>query len=172
MNSEQVQEAPGAKPRIKLPPKAVGIAKITAMHKKGVIATKAAAAEVGDVMEDGTIYAGVSPTTHKRMFVASADASLRKTFNQAVDYAASLKIGGHNDFRLPDKDELNVIFGNKDKGALKNSFRLTTGVSASWYCSSTPEGNDKAWVQLFVAGQQIADSRDNRSWVRCVRFVS
>src|SRR5258708_5641271 len=57
--------------------------------------------------EDGTVYAGVSPDTGKDMYATPADAPLTYTFNQAMEYAARLDAHGHQDWRVPTKDELN-----------------------------------------------------------------
>jgi hypothetical protein len=69
--------------------------------------------EIGDLMLDGTIYAGVSPETGKAMFTTPADAPATSTFNQAQEYAAELDAHGHRDWRVPTKGELAVLFSNR-----------------------------------------------------------
>lgn len=49
--------------------------------------TTQGAAEIGDRMEDGTIYAGISPDTGKKMYTTSADAPLTMTWNQCFGSA-------------------------------------------------------------------------------------
>src|SRR5262249_13943526 len=63
--------------------------------------------QIGDVMEDGTKYAGISPDTSKPMFVTPDDAPLTMKWKEAKDYAANLGM------RLPTKGELNVLFNNR-----------------------------------------------------------
>src|SRR5262245_37894620 len=71
---------------------------------------------LGDRMEDGTIYAGISPDTARPMFAAPCDAPLTYTFNEAAKYAMKLNAAnylGHNDWRVPTKSELNSLFNNR-----------------------------------------------------------
>ena len=137
--------------------------------------------QIGDKMEDGSIFAGVSPDTGKQMFVMPQD-GLVTSFNGAAKYAKNLnakKILGHDDWRVPTKAELNVLFQNKDKGALKGTFNLTGSLTAGWYWSSTPYGDYGAWQQRFGDGGQGGYcrndggqgnyDRDGDASVRCVR---
>jgi len=81
--------------------------------------------EIGTVMADKTVYAGVSPVSGKMLFVLPRDESHLLTYNEAVDYADTLnkvKCFDHDDWRLPTQRELEVIFANKEKGALTGTF--------------------------------------------------
>jgi len=62
---------------------------------------------VGGRMRDGTIYAGISPDTGRKMFTTAADAPLTMKWKTAMDYAG-LETPGHDDWRVPSKGELNV----------------------------------------------------------------
>ncbi len=131
-----------------------------------------AALEVGDRMQDGSIFAGVSPDIGKQMFAMPADAGVSKTFNEAAQYAKDLngaKTLGHDDWRVPTKTELNVLFQNRDKGALKGTFDLTGSGPSGWYWSGTPDFAGHAYGQRFSDGQQNNNNRHNDSSVRCVR---
>ena len=135
-------------------------------------------AAAGDVMPDGTIYAGISPDTHKRMFVTPEDARLSMNFNDAAEYAKTLNAHGHNDWRIPTKDELNIFFDNREKGALAGTFNQTNDPGdlmngwRYWYRSSTPGYSDNnAWIQDFSDGHQNGNGsrRFIIASVRCVR---
>jgi hypothetical protein len=64
-------------------------------------------------------------------------------------------------WRLPTKDELNVLYENKDK---------IGGFSNSLYWSSTERDNNvSAWFQFFNNGLQWADYKLNILSVRAVR---
>jgi hypothetical protein len=69
--------------------------------------------EIGEVMPDGTIYAGVSPETGKAMFTTAADAPATCGFHEAQEYAAKLDANGHLDWRVPTRSELNVLYQNR-----------------------------------------------------------
>src|SRR5205823_762495 len=78
----------------------------------------------GDRMEDGTIYAGISPDTHKPMYTTARDAPLAMKWKDAMKYAAALDAQGHHDWRVPTKAELNMLYENRDKSALKGTFNV------------------------------------------------
>jgi hypothetical protein len=126
------------------------------------------APEAGDVMADGTIFAGISPDTQRPMYATPADAPATYTFNEAAKHAKHLAAHGHRDFRVPSKGELNVLWENRNKGALKGTFNETGSTPAGWYWSSSP-GNHNAWAQLFDDGYQRVNYRHRNSSLRCVR---
>jgi len=129
-----------------------------------------AAPQVGDEMEDGTIYAGISPDTHKPMYATPKDAPGTYTFNEAAKYATDLDAQGHHDFHVPSKDELNVLFENRGKGKLKGTFNETGSDPARWYWSSSPYGNAGGWALSFYGGLPHNFGRaDDIHPLRCVR---
>lgn len=119
---------------------------------------------VGDKMPDGTVFAGVSPSTGRPLYVLPADAPLKMKFKDAVAYAAQASDGnGRKGFRLPTRNELYLLYQNRDKGALKGSF------AEACYWSSNPRDrlkrgqdfrNGKMFGDYFVLG---------KLQVRCVR---
>jgi hypothetical protein len=132
-----------------------------------------AAPEIGDDMEDGTIYAGISPETHKPMYATSDDAPGFYAFDEAPKYANNLDAHGHNDFRVPTKNELDVLYENRHKGKLKGTFNETGSDPFGWYCSSSPyEGRvmGPGWVQRFSDGLSPGIClRSSLASLRCVR---
>ena len=130
------------------------------------------APEIGDTMEDGTIYAGVSPDTNEPMYVTPADAPGTLKWKQAMKYAADLDADGHKDRKLPTETELNVIFKNRHKGALEGTFNESGSVFAGWYWSSKKSCNltGDAWMQDFNDGEQSNwwNGNGNLS-LRCLR---
>ena len=130
------------------------------------------APEIGDEMEDGTIYAGISPDTKKPMYATPKDAPGTYTFNKAADYASTVDAHGHHDFHAPSKNELNVLYENRNKGKLKGTFNETGSVFAGWYWSSSQDVNNLAWVQRFSDGLQLIYGKYFEvgvSSLRCVR---
>jgi hypothetical protein len=123
--------------------------------------------QIGDQMEDGTVYAGISPDTNKPMYATPADAPLTYTFNQAQKYAETLDAHGHKDWRSPTKAELNVLFQNR---AAIGGFNETGSYPAGWYWSSSQNYiYDDAWGQRFSDGRQDYDFKGSASSLRCVR---
>src|SRR5262249_10581674 len=68
---------------------------------------------IGDRMEDATISAGKSPDAHRKMYTTPADAPGTYSFDQAKAYCAGLDAHSHNDWRVPSKRELNVLFNSR-----------------------------------------------------------
>jgi Protein of unknown function (DUF1566) len=126
----------------------------------------AEALKVGEVMPDGTIYAGTSPHTRKPMYTTPKDAPTTCNFNEAADYASALDAHGHKDWRAPTKTELNVLFQNR---AAIGNFDTSGSIPAGWYWSASRINNDGAWAQRFSDGYQFNDFRLIRSALRCVR---
>src|SRR5258706_11342423 len=105
--------------------------------------------KIGDRMEDGTIYAGISPDTVKPMYATPKDAPLTYTFNEAQKYAKKLDAHGHQDWRVPTKEELNVLFNNR---AAIGGFSVTGSLPAGWYWSASAYDEWYAWGQRFSDG--------------------
>jgi hypothetical protein len=132
------------------------------------------APEIGDTMEDGAIFAGISPDTGRRMYTRPADAPLTMKWREAMNYAANLDAHGHKDWRLPSKDELDVLYQNRNKGALKGTFRTVNRGSgfARWYwsCTKHPDNSSSVYNVNFTVGGGGWDVKDNYDLsVRCVR---
>ena len=122
--------------------------------------------QIGDKMPDGTVYAGLSPDTNKPMYTTPADAPLTYNFNQAQKYAAKLDAHGHQDWRVPTKVELNVLYQNR---AAIGGFKESGSEPVGWYWSSSQVNNFVAWDQRFSDGTQYNGGKVNDSSLRCVR---
>jgi len=119
---------------------------------------------VGTVMTDGSIFAGISPDTGREMYLTAQDAPLTYTFNDAADFAKSLTAHNQNDWRVPTKNELKVIFDNR---AAISGFMVSD--KPAWYWSSTQETSFSAWAQRFTDGHQVQRGENMASLLRCVR---
>lgn len=119
------------------------------------------------LMPDGTKYAGTSPETNKPMFTTPADAPVPYSWTTGFQYCADLDAGGHKDWRMPSKDELNVLFQNR---AAIGGFNKTGPHGAQWYWSSSPYYSSGAWTQRFRDGYQFYGNRYGEPMsLRCVR---
>src|SRR5260370_18906942 len=98
-----------------------------------------------------------------------ADAPLTMKWKQAMEFAAKLDEHGHNDWRVPTKGELNVLWENRNEGALKGTFNVTGSYPAGWYWSSSQYDVDDAWDQRFSDGGQLSLFKDFDSSLRWLR---
>ena len=122
--------------------------------------------KIGDKMPDGTIFAGISPDTNKPMYASPDDATLTMTFNDAQKNAAKLYVHGHQDWRLPTKAELNVLFNNR---AAIGGFDITRSLPAGWYWSASPCDTWTAWCQRLSDGALLNNFKYGHLSVRPVR---
>lgn len=119
--------------------------------------------KIGQVMEDGTKFAGMSPDTGKPMYVAPADESATLSFNVAAERAVEKSKETGKEYRIPSKAELNAIFNNR---ATLGGFNDTL---AHWYWSSTSSAGCGMQCQSFRDGAQAYDAVTGRLSVRLVR---
>lgn len=124
----------------------------TAMDKLGELAKKATTdPEVGKIQEDGTVYAGRT-AGGKKLYTTARDAPLRMTFGKAVEFARAADLHGHNDWRLPTRDEQAVLYKNRKEIGNFN----TSGASPAGCYRSTDgkPGNRETIVHNFGDGKQ------------------
>lgn len=69
------------------------------------------------------------------------------------------------DWRLPSKEELNLLYQNKEKIGRFTGYGYWSSTEDDWY-------NNYAWFQSFTAGVQANYKKDNLYLVRPVRFKS
>lgn len=155
------------------------MAAMAAEAEANALRAAAESASVGDVMPDGSLYAGLSPTAQQPMFAMPADAGLAMTFNEAAAYTRSLntqKTLGHQDWRLPDKEELKILIDNRSKGAFEDTYDVTGLETDGDYHSSTTVTNPTSGE--LIEARNIGDgsiTRINKSvkaGVRCIRTLS
>lgn len=83
------------------------------------------------------------------------------TWNEAFELCKNYRGGGYDDWYLPTKDELNLIYQN---------LRKTGKISGNdWYWSSSQYYNGNAWVQSFYGGSQLNLYKYYKYCVRAVR---
>jgi hypothetical protein len=101
------------------------------------------------------------------MYTTRADEPGLYSFNEASITCAAVNIGGHADWRVPTKNELNVLFNNR---AAIGGFDESGSPHFGWYWSSTIyDGEYGGWGQRFNDGKQSWYGRPLHSAVRCVR---
>lgn len=128
-------------------------------------------AKIGAVAADGSLFAGLSPETNTLLFVMPHSAGVRKTFNEASEYTAELcraRALGHDDWRLPTREELAYIFAIKKDGPLSEAFNTSASV---WYWSSSPDVESKVWQKRFDSGGEGSYTSTDSVSVCCVRTL-
>ena len=122
---------------------------------------------IGEVMKDGSVFAGISPDTGKRMYTTPQDSPLRQAWDDAKKYASELRAHGRKDWRMPTQGELRVLFNNR--AAIKN-FDVDYVSPKTWYWSSTVEKDAfYARVQCFSNSVEGYNPKHMMSSLRCVR---
>jgi hypothetical protein len=97
------------------------------------------------------------------------DAAVQAAINApAARLCDRLQYGGYDDWYLPSKNELGLMYMNLKVDGIG-------GFSGEWYWSSSETGNDGAWIQNFGNGVQegggyySGSNKQNRRSVRAIR---
>jgi hypothetical protein len=127
--------------------------------------------EAGQKMPDGSIYAGVA-AGGEQVFTLPEDLDGLMNFEKAQECAARLNRGkalGHDDWRLPTREELTLLFNNKARIAGLDS-KKDIGWPVGAYLSSTPAGAGEVWGRYFPRGnEERVHCQINSLGVRYVR---
>jgi hypothetical protein len=107
------------------------------------------------------------------MFSATDVGDDEVDFDQAEAACASLSLSGFNDWRLPDRQELEEILDlSRHSPAIDIKYFRDT--KSDWYWTRTPTAwsSGHAWVVTFYGGIVDHDVRYGNAFVRAVRRVS
>jgi len=105
----------------------------------------------------GTALGAGAANTAKIIAQSGADSTY------AAGLARAYNGGGHCDWYLPSKDELNKLYLNR---GVIGGFQTTT---RPWYWSSSENNASHAWNQYFGSSNQTYYNKYNTSRVRAVR---
>ena len=122
---------------------------------------------IGTVMPDGTLYAGLSPSTGKPMFTTHIDEPLTMSWHHAMKrHLKGLNRHGHEDWRTPSLAELNMLYENRD---LLGGFNTSAGKFGGYYLSADECYQTSAYSQRFCDGHQDNIEKHHKLALRCVR---
>jgi hypothetical protein len=115
---------------------------------------------IGDTVSDGSVYAGISPTDNRAMFVMRHDAQKIYNWRDALSLACAHEYLGYRDWIVPDQYELDLLF--QKRAEIKD-------FANGWYWSATPYDREYAIGQLFSFGTQTVSAKSTMNRVRCIR---
>ena len=98
-------------------------------------------------------------------------ASTKRSWDAAIDYCENtLTLGGHDDWRLPNKNELlSIVDRSQDNPAIDDTVFVNTGSPFYWSSTSNTDSTYNAWYVDFRLGGSGYYSNDYFDYVRCVR---
>lgn len=86
----------------------------------------------------------------------------RLCWEEAIEYCKNMVHNGYNDWYLPSKDELNMMYENLHQ-------RKLGGFAASYYWSSSEANGYDAWLQYFLIGFQHYFNKFHNYRIRAAR---
>ena len=93
-------------------------------------------------------------------------------WQSAIDYCEALTLGGKEDWRLPNFNELYYIADRSiSEPAIDTIFNLPSDLGISYYWSATTNASnsDYAWSVYIEYGVDVSYDKGNSCFVRCVR---
>jgi len=97
-------------------------------------------------------------------------ASIKLTWQAAIDHCEALTIGGHSDWRLPNIRELkSIVDRSKSISPIIYSAFQNTLPNDYWSATTVASETNNAWSLDFNHGFDSWYSKDYSNYVRCVR---
>ena len=100
----------------------------------------------------------------------SAAKYVQKDWDGAMSFCKQLQLGGYDDWRLPNINELIQILSLKPRdGGMKKGFNYL-GASGYYWSSSVDDSNEEfAWMMNFKRGYEYINYKTYERHIRCVR---
>jgi hypothetical protein len=134
---------------------------IDATVEHGLIAATSDQSSSSNWWNGSLITTGATTTNNGSTNTTTIINAQGNTGSYAAKLSRDFKGGGFNDWYLPSKDELNLLYSQKT---------LVGGFLDKIYWSSTEWTTGAAWVQNFVTGEQLcADVSKGDKCVRAIR---
>ncbi len=118
---------------------------------------------------------GIVTDVSRKMQWQDNNISAEMSWMDAIETCEALSLGGHDDWRLPNINELRTIIDRSQDDPTVSPFFVYVGrnVLFSSYWSSTTDSNnaDSAWVAGFWRGEIVRFEKHADMFVRCVRNI-
>jgi len=123
---------------------------------------------VADMSRSGEI---VTDSKTKLMWQDNSDASsVTRNWQGAIDYCEALKFGGHDDWRLPNINELIKIVDRKQiRPAINPKFVNVNRYIPYWSSTSYSKYSPFGWIVDFNDGVVSHFNKDELKNIRCIR---
>lgn len=92
----------------------------------------------------------------------SAAKHIKKDWQGALDFCGTLRLAGHDDWRLPSIKELEKIINLKE-------FKNVGGSGYYWSSTAHDSSDEFAWIMNFKRGYEYNNYKTYERYVRCVR---
>ena len=123
------------------------------------VSAVSSAVSIGQRYQGGIVFY-IDPSGAHGLIAAPSDFSQTCTWEEAKAQCDNLEIGGYMGWFLPNKNQLNRLYLQKS---------VVGGFAGDLYCSSTEDGADLAWSQIFYNGYQYWFIKTDFVRVRAVR---
>lgn len=128
-----------------------------------------------DIIRDNTV--GIVVDTRTNLVWQDHMIYDEKTWLEAIGTCENLELGGYDDWRLPNVNELTSILDRNQKDLLiKDGFvntELTEGgfgsTSVYWTSTTNERIPSNAWIILFHLGTTTTLKKGDKYYFRCVR---
>ncbi len=92
-----------------------------------------------------------------------------RTWQEAIDYCEALSLEAHDDWRLPNINELKTLIDrSKSQPAIVTGFEYVRS-NNYWSSTSVVDNENVAWILDFNYGFVGGNYKFNGNYVRCVR---
>jgi hypothetical protein len=119
---------------------------------------------------DGVVTDSVTGLQWQDNYSDNGDNIKSAKWTDAIAYCEALSLGGDDDWRLPNFNELYYLADrSKRNPAIDPPFQHTTTSSGYWSATTIVGDEDYAWGVFFYYGDDGWVDKDDSLYVRCVR---